>query len=274
MLADPAGIGNALLGAARSAVRSGFLGGARRTSGCERRARRGVVHRAGGESVGAAPLSPRRFHRRRSRRIAMSGRAKSRVRAFAEWRLLEQLARQRPAGAEAHCGPVSAQRAHLQLRLDHAADCRCASLERGAAVGCACRRPSGAPSARRSRSLHRAGVDHADLNAHNILLDAANGVSVIDFDRGRLRVPGVGARGICARLQRSLSKISAGVAARALYCRRPGRRSGRLPGVPVTRAPLIFLVDPLRSALRICSGVVARTARPELLARAWASDSG
>ena len=38
--------------------------------------------------------------------------------------------------------------------------------------------------------LHRAGVDHADLNAHNILLDAGGIVSVIDFDRGRLRTPG------------------------------------------------------------------------------------
>jgi 3-deoxy-D-manno-octulosonic acid kinase len=55
--------------------------------------------------------------------------------------------------------------------------------------------------------LHAAGADHADLNAHNILL-GAGGVSVIDFDRGRLREPGSWAAGNLARLRRSLVKIS------------------------------------------------------------------
>ncbi len=61
--------------------------------------------------------------------------------------------------------------------------------------------------------LHRAGLDHADLNAHNILLDAAGTVSVIDLDRGRLRAPGRWARGNLARLQRSLAKVCAGLPA-------------------------------------------------------------
>ena len=38
--------------------------------------------------------------------------------------------------------------------------------------------------------FHRAGVWHADLNAHNVLV-APDGVYLIDFDRGRLRVPAV-----------------------------------------------------------------------------------
>jgi 3-deoxy-D-manno-octulosonic acid kinase len=72
--------------------------------------------------------------------------------------------------------------------------------------------------------LHAAGADHADLNAHNLLLTPAGAVSVIDFDRGRLhaagaagaagapgstRAPGWAARNL-RRLQRSLAKISRG----------------------------------------------------------------
>ncbi len=34
--------------------------------------------------------------------------------------------------------------------------------------------------------FHACGVEHADLNAHNILLDESGQVHVIDFDRGRL----------------------------------------------------------------------------------------
>jgi 3-deoxy-D-manno-octulosonic acid kinase len=56
--------------------------------------------------------------------------------------------------------------------------------------------------------LHRAGVDHADLNAHNILLDGRGAVSVIDFDRGRLRERGTWASRNLRRLHRSLAKVS------------------------------------------------------------------
>ena len=57
--------------------------------------------------------------------------------------------------------------------------------------------------------LHRAGVDHADLNAHNILLDTRGAFSVIDFDRGRLRAQGAWTSRNLQRLRRSLRKISA-----------------------------------------------------------------
>jgi 3-deoxy-D-manno-octulosonic acid kinase len=61
--------------------------------------------------------------------------------------------------------------------------------------------------------LHGAGVDHADLNAHNILIDSWGAVSVIDFDRGRIRGAGPWAGRNLRRLRRSLHKISAGLPA-------------------------------------------------------------
>ena len=40
------------------------------------------------------------------------------------------------------------------------------------------------------RQLHDAGVYHADLNSHNLLLDKEGKVWVIDFDKGAIRSPG------------------------------------------------------------------------------------
>ena len=55
--------------------------------------------------------------------------------------------------------------------------------------------------------FHRAGVDHADLNAHNILFDAQGRGWMIDFDRSRLRIPATGWREAnLKRLHRSLRK--------------------------------------------------------------------
>jgi 3-deoxy-D-manno-octulosonic acid kinase len=62
--------------------------------------------------------------------------------------------------------------------------------------------------------LHSQGIYHADLNAHNIMLDDKGGVFVIDFDRAQQRdLPsGNAASGWCLanihRLERSLSRIS------------------------------------------------------------------
>lgn len=59
------------------------------------------------------------------------------------------------------------------------------------------------------RAFHEAGAWHADLNAHNILIDAVQTAWLLDFDRGRFRPPGQwGARNL-ARLKRSLHKIAA-----------------------------------------------------------------
>jgi 3-deoxy-D-manno-octulosonic acid kinase len=58
------------------------------------------------------------------------------------------------------------------------------------------------------RRFHRAGFDHADLNAHNILVAAGDAVHLVDLDRGRLRSPGAWQRGNLRRLQRSLLKVT------------------------------------------------------------------
>jgi 3-deoxy-D-manno-octulosonic acid kinase len=127
------------------------------------------------------------------------------VRAFAEWRLLELLARRglpvpRPVAARY-------QRTGLRYRCDLItqrivdAEPLSAALARRALPE-PLWRAVGATVAR----LHGAGVDHADLNAHNILL--GDTVSVIDFDRGRLRAQGAWRAGNLQRLRRSLAKIS------------------------------------------------------------------
>lgn len=56
--------------------------------------------------------------------------------------------------------------------------------------------------------FHRAGLDHADLNADNILFDAFGKGSLIDFDKSSLRIPATGWREAnLARLRRSLLKL-------------------------------------------------------------------
>jgi 3-deoxy-D-manno-octulosonic acid kinase len=55
--------------------------------------------------------------------------------------------------------------------------------------------------------FHRHGVFHADLNAHNILLDGSRRVWLIDFDRGGLREPGLWCDANLARLRRSILKV-------------------------------------------------------------------
>jgi len=56
--------------------------------------------------------------------------------------------------------------------------------------------------------FHRAGLDHADLNAHNILFDANGHGWLIDFDRGVQRIPATAWRERnLKRLHRSLVKL-------------------------------------------------------------------
>jgi 3-deoxy-D-manno-octulosonic acid kinase len=57
--------------------------------------------------------------------------------------------------------------------------------------------------------FHGAGVWHADLNAHNVLVSPA-GIYLIDFDRGRLRAPADDwQQANLQRLRRSLVKLGA-----------------------------------------------------------------
>ena len=55
---------------------------------------------------------------------------------------------------------------------------------------------------------HGAGLDHADLNLHNLLLDRDGTAHVVDLDRAALRAPGRWANGNLARLRRSLDKLT------------------------------------------------------------------
>ncbi|RDS86535.1 3-deoxy-D-manno-octulosonic acid kinase [Dyella psychrodurans] len=65
--------------------------------------------------------------------------------------------------------------------------------------------------------FHRAGVWHADLNAHNVLV-AADMLYLIDFDRGRLRPPAQGWRmANLQRLRRSLFKVGAAAEGEAAF---------------------------------------------------------
>ena len=57
------------------------------------------------------------------------------------------------------------------------------------------------------RRFHNDGVCHADLNAHNVLLNDAQEVWLVDFDRGRLRRPGLWCDTNLVRLRRSIEKI-------------------------------------------------------------------
>jgi 3-deoxy-D-manno-octulosonic acid kinase len=56
--------------------------------------------------------------------------------------------------------------------------------------------------------LHARGVQHADLNAHNLLLGDDGAVYVLDFDRGRVRPRGAWEQAVLERLRRSLAKVT------------------------------------------------------------------
>ena len=58
------------------------------------------------------------------------------------------------------------------------------------------------------RGFHEHGICHADLNAHNVLIDARGRVFLVDFDRGSRRAPGRWREGNLARLRHSLDKIA------------------------------------------------------------------
>jgi 3-deoxy-D-manno-octulosonic acid kinase len=65
--------------------------------------------------------------------------------------------------------------------------------------------------------FHRAGVWHADLNAHNVMI-APDGLYLIDFDRGELRKPAVDwQQSNLQRLRRSLIKLGAAEQGEAVF---------------------------------------------------------
>ncbi|MFK8014938.1 MAG: 3-deoxy-D-manno-octulosonic acid kinase [Gammaproteobacteria bacterium] len=58
------------------------------------------------------------------------------------------------------------------------------------------------------RQFHDAGVWHADLNAHNVLVDSAGKAYLIDFDRSKRRAGQSWKHQNLSRLRRSLDKLS------------------------------------------------------------------
>jgi len=129
-----------------------------------------------------------------------------RTRAFAEWRVLARLhalglAVPRPlaAGVWRRAG-VFYTAAILTQRIPQV---------RTLAQSLAQADPD--PIAAAIAAMHQAGVWHADLNAHNILLDAHGKVWLIDFDRARDHgaplAPGLRAANL-QRLRRSLEKVA------------------------------------------------------------------
>jgi 3-deoxy-D-manno-octulosonic acid kinase len=131
----------------------------------------------------------------------------ARVRSFAEYRLLARLVQRGLPVPQ----PVAAryQRSGMSYRCDlimqRIADAQpLSAMLAVAALSEASWRAIGTTLAR----LHQEGVDHADLNAHNILLDSRGLISVIDFDRGRVHDRGAWTWRNLSRLRRSLAKIS------------------------------------------------------------------
>ena len=90
-------------------------------------------------------------------------------------------------------------------------------------------------------------------------------VSVIDFDRGRLRAPGAWTAGNLARLQRSLTKIAACVAAGSIHAGSLEAFDGRIPGSLTLRFVYSWLIRcavPFAYAMMLWRG----TERSQLLA--------
>jgi 3-deoxy-D-manno-octulosonic acid kinase len=129
-----------------------------------------------------------------------------RTRSFAEFRLMRKLIAHKlpvpqPLAAFYMRDGVRYRAAILMERLE---DVR-SLADRAQVAG------RGAPWEEAGRLIarfHRAGLDHADLNAHNILFDANGRGWLIDFDRGVLRIPATRWRERnLKRLLRSLLKL-------------------------------------------------------------------
>lgn len=128
----------------------------------------------------------------------------SRVRSVAEFRLASELLRRglpvpRPLAAWYERSGMHYRAALLMDRLDGVH-----TLAELADAGHA----PWAEAGRLVALMHRAGLDHADLNAHNLMFDDAGRGWVIDLDRGRLRAGGgMWRRRNLERLHRSMMKL-------------------------------------------------------------------
>ena len=133
---------------------------------------------------------------------------RERTRGFAEFRLLAELQRRGLPAPE----PVAAR--YLRRGMYYTADLLTRRIEHTRTLAeCIAHGELNAELAARIGTLvadfHAQGVDHADLNAHNVLV-GPNGLWLVDFDRGRIR-PSLGEWGQAnlRRLRRSLLKLGA-----------------------------------------------------------------
>jgi 3-deoxy-D-manno-octulosonic acid kinase len=139
-----------------------------------------------------------------------------RTRSFAEFRLLQAIAK---LGLPA---PEVVAARYQRMGLHYRADLITRRIpETQTLAGCLAGGRLDAELAQEVGALvarfHRAGVWHADLNAHNVLV-AASALYLIDFDRGRLRAPGQGWRmANLQRLRRSLFKLGAAAGGEAAF---------------------------------------------------------
>ena len=153
-----------------------------------------------------------------------------RTRPFVEWRLLAELRRRdlpvpRPVAARYVRRGMRYRADLITERLPAVSSL--AALLRAGPVDAATWRRIGATVSR----FHAEFVCHADLNAHNIQVDEAGEVFLLDFDRGRImNAGGEWQRRNLERLRRSLDKI------------------GRLDGAQVTSGDWGSLLAGYRSA--------------------------
>ncbi len=139
-----------------------------------------------------------------------------RTRPFMEFRLLAEIAR---LGLP---GPVVVAARYVRQGLFYRADLitrRIAGAQTLAECLAAGRLDAGlaAATGKLVARFHRAGIWHADLNAHNVLV-TAHGLYLIDLDRGRLRAPAQRwQQANLVRLRRSLLKLGAAQAGEAIF---------------------------------------------------------
>jgi len=130
------------------------------------------------------------------------------TRAWREWHLLADLIGQglpvpQPVAARVMTGGLFYRADLIMRRLDGTRSLN-QVLEKGALSAA-----QWSAIGRCIRRFHDAGVFHADLNAHNILLGTNDEVWLIDFDKGEIRPPARDwQQANLSRLRRSLEKLS------------------------------------------------------------------